>query len=107
MADHTHPHGNQCASASAPSCPTPSRRRWLGLLAALLAGAVVFAASVAWAPQGASPAEVRRGPKREAFLSGSERSVPILEDIAATLHRMDTRLAKIEKLLEQSAKERD
>lgn len=82
-------------------------RRWFTLLAALLAGTVAFVAGIAWAFQGATPADVRRGPQREAFLSGSERSVPILEDIAATLHQIDTRLARIEKLLEPSAEKHD
>ena len=100
---------NHAPSADRAAEPPDRRitRRWITLLAALLAGALVFMAGVAWAPQGAAPADVRRGPKREAFLAGSERSIPILEDIAATLHRIDTRLAHIEKLLEQSAERRN
>lgn len=88
-------------------CSAQTGRRWLTLLAALLAGSVAFVAGIAWAPQGATPADVRHGPQREAFLAGSERSVPILEDIAATLHQIDTRLARIEKLMESSAEKHD
>jgi len=102
MSEFRHGAGTKNGAGVAPAGNTKVRRLFAAL-AALLAGAMIFAAGVAWSPQGATPAEVHRGPKREAFLSGSERSIPILEDIAATLHRIDTRLAHIEKLLEQSA----
>ena len=40
--------------------------------------------------------EVRSGPPPTAFQSGGQLSVPILKEIAATLHQMDARLAKLE-----------
>jgi hypothetical protein len=40
--------------------------------------------------------EVRSGPPPTAFQSGSQLSVPILKEIASTLHQMDARLAKLE-----------
>ena len=42
-------------------------------------------------------ADVRETPPKEAFLAGGERAVPILQEISATLKRIDARLAKIEK----------
>lgn len=48
--------------------------------------------------QTAARAEVRRSPTPQAFLSGGERSLPILREISATLKQMDARLAKIEKV---------
>ncbi len=107
MSVHTPSRPGHRESSAAQSCSAPRSRRWIGLLLALVAGAVVFAAGVAWAPQGATPAEVRRGPQREAFLSGGERSVPILEEIAATVRRIDTRLAHLEKLMQQAAEKTD
>jgi hypothetical protein len=40
--------------------------------------------------------EVRTGPPPAAFQSGGQMSVPILKEIASTLHQMDARLAKLE-----------
>jgi hypothetical protein len=40
--------------------------------------------------------EVRTGPPPTSFQSGSQMSVPILKEIASTLHQMDARLAKLE-----------
>jgi hypothetical protein len=40
--------------------------------------------------------EVRGTPEPPAFQRGDQIAVPILRDIAATLHQMDTRLAKLE-----------
>lgn len=40
--------------------------------------------------------EVRTGPPPTSFKSGSQLSIPILKEIAATLHTMDARLAKLE-----------
>jgi hypothetical protein len=48
--------------------------------------------------QNSNPAhgEVRTGPPPTAFQSGGQLSVPILKEIAATLHQMDARLARLE-----------
>lgn len=42
-------------------------------------------------------AEVRQPPRREAFLSGSERSETVLKGMEAVLKRMDGRLERIER----------
>ncbi len=53
-----------------------------------------------WFPsQAAVTAEVRQGPRRAAFMAGSERAVPVLEEISATLKQIDARLARFEKIL--------
>lgn len=40
--------------------------------------------------------EVRTGAPPQAFQSGGQLSVPVLREIAATLHQIDARLAKLE-----------
>jgi hypothetical protein len=45
----------------------------------------------------ANGADSRRNSTQEAFLAGSERSIPILQEIAGTLKRIDTRLERLEK----------
>ena len=57
--------------------------------AGMLVGAGAFPPSEAWG-------EVRVTPPPKAFESGGLISVPILKEIAATLHTMDARLAKVE-----------
>jgi hypothetical protein len=59
------------------------------LCAGALAGAALPAAKVA---QG----EVRSGPPPQAFKSGGQLSVPVLQEIAATLRQIDARLARLE-----------
>ncbi|MCI0334349.1 MAG: hypothetical protein L0228_14120 [Planctomycetes bacterium] len=59
------------------------------LAAGMAAGAVLQFSNTAWG-------EVRTGPPPTAFQSGSQLSVPILKEIAATLHQMDGRLARLE-----------
>ena len=39
------------------------------------------------------------------FLSGSERSLPVLQEISATLKRIDERLVRLEKIAVQAAEE--
>ena len=46
-------------------------------------------------------AEVTKKEPRVAFLSGSERSEQILREISATLKSIDTRLARLEKVVHQ------
>jgi hypothetical protein len=55
----------------------------------ILVGAAAFPPSQAWG-------EVRVTPPPKAFESGGLIGVPILKEIAATLHTMDARLAKVE-----------
>jgi hypothetical protein len=40
--------------------------------------------------------EVRQGPPPQAFQSGGQMSVPVLKEIAATLHQIDGRIARLE-----------
>jgi hypothetical protein len=61
---------------------------------ALLVGGVVVGTSLESSNQALG--EVRTGPPPTAFQSGSQMSVPILKEIASTLHKMDARLAKLE-----------
>jgi hypothetical protein len=61
---------------------------------ALVAGGIVVGAAFESSNQ--AWGEVRTGPPPTAFQSGSQMSVPILKEIASTLHQMDARLAKLE-----------
>ncbi|MEZ6052684.1 MAG: hypothetical protein R3C02_15065 [Planctomycetaceae bacterium] len=46
-------------------------------------------------------ADVRETPRREAFQSGDERSVAILNEISSTLKRIDGRLERLERAIPQ------
>ncbi|HJQ80691.1 MAG TPA: hypothetical protein VJ828_12080 [Lacipirellulaceae bacterium] len=46
-------------------------------------------------------AEIRATPQPQSFQSGGQQSVPILKEIAATLHQMDSRLARLETLAQK------
>ena len=59
------------------------------LLAGLWAGSGTLPPSQAWG-------EVRIAPPPKAFETGGQISVPILKEMAATLHQMDARLARME-----------
>jgi len=59
------------------------------LCAGVLAGGALPAAKVAHG-------EVRTGPPPQAFKSGGQLSVPLLQEIAATLRQIDARLARLE-----------
>lgn len=69
----------------------------LGWLTVFLAGS--FLAGTCFQAQPASSSEVRKGTPRAHFLSGGERSVPILLEISDTLKRIDSRLARIEEAI--------
>ena len=47
-------------------------------------------------PRPAAEAGVRETTPKEHFLAGSERSLPVLQEISTTLKQIDSRLAKIE-----------
>jgi len=72
-----------------------------GLPALLIVGAVSLGALCGRPPAGQSrsSADVPAGH----FLSGSERSLPVLEEISATMKRIDERLARLEKIAMQAA----
>ncbi len=55
----------------------------------------------------ASLAGVREGVEQRRVPSGADREEPILRDIAKTLHRIDERLARLERLATQLQEERD
>ena len=67
----------------------------VGLLGAgLLIGAGTMPPSQAWG-------EVRVEPPPKSFETGGQMSIPVLKDIAATLHQMDARLARMETVAAQ------
>jgi hypothetical protein len=68
-------------------------RRWAASGVLLLAGVCVGTGM-----QNANTAhgEVRTAPPPAAFQSGGQMSVPVLKEIAATLHQIDGRLARLE-----------
>ena len=80
--------------------------RWNGFLAnsnmvrpAAIGAALLFAGMMMGsliAPPRAAWGEVRPTPPPQAFQSGDQISVPILRDIAATLHQIDGRLSRLE-----------
>lgn len=59
------------------------------MTAGMIAGTAVSISNVA---QG----EIRGTPPPQAFQSGGQLSVPLLKEIAATLHQIDARLARLE-----------
>ena len=63
-------------------------------VAGLLLGVGIAIGSLALEPT--VHAESRKIAPREHFKSGGEVSVPILKEIAATLHNIDSRLARVE-----------
>jgi len=82
---------------------TGRRLRRLAAVGIIVSGAYL-AGSLFRAPPEAN-ADVRRSPQRQAFLAGGERAVPILQDIAATLKRIDDRLARLEKTVAAAAEQ--
>ena len=74
-----------------------------GWLAAILLGS--FWAGTCFPPQPAATAEARKGATTQHFLSGSERSIPILQEISGTLKRIEARLSRIEQTVAAAAKQ--
>ena len=66
-----------------------------GLFGFLLVCAGVIAGA-AVAPSHEAQAEIRATPPPQAFQSGGQLSLPLLKEIAATLHQIDARLARLE-----------
>lgn len=69
----------------------------VGLL--LLGG---YCVGTAFHPETSARAWEGDTPPRQAFLAGSERALPILQDISKTLKQIDARLEKIEKAAAQA-----
>jgi len=77
----------------------------LGWLVVLLGA--TFWAGASLQPQPAVTAETRKSAKDDKpvrFLSGSERSLPILQEMSETLKRMEACLSRIEKIQASAAK---
>lgn len=71
------------------------------LVGLVLVCAGALAGSTAFPPMEAR-GEVRATPPPEAFKTGGQLSLPILRDIAATLHQMDARLSRLEVATKQA-----
>jgi hypothetical protein len=68
--------------------------------AGVIAGAAV-------APLHEAQAEIRTTPPPQAFQSGGQLSVPLLKEIAATLHQIDARLSRLETAAQKMQKSSD
>jgi hypothetical protein len=75
------------------------------LICAALLGAGWLIGSVATRPAPASAQVINAAPDQH-FLSGDQLSLPILQDIAATLHQMDARLSHLEVISDRLSIER-
>jgi hypothetical protein len=75
------------------------------LICATLLGAGWLIGSVATRPSLASAQVINAAPDQH-FLSGDQLSLPILQDIAATLHQMDARLTHLEAISDRLSIER-
>jgi len=64
------------------------------LAAALLTGGMLLGASLS--SPNVAHGEIRPTPQPQAFQSGGQLSVPVLKEIALTLHQIDARLARLE-----------
>ncbi|HEX2474091.1 MAG TPA: hypothetical protein VHK01_05070 [Lacipirellulaceae bacterium] len=64
----------------------------------LAAGAIAGAAMTSTRE---AHAEVRATPQPQAFQTGGQLSVPVLKEMAATLHQIDSRLARLEALAQK------
>jgi TolA-binding protein len=73
------------------------RQTIIGLLL-FAAGAIAGAAMTATRE---ARAEIGETPRPQALQSGGQQSIPVLKEIAATLHQMDSRLARLEALAQK------
>jgi hypothetical protein len=67
-------------------------RLFVGTL--LLVGGMTIGAAMS--TRNEAQGEVRTGPPPVAFQSGGQLSLPLLKEMAATLHQIDARLARLE-----------
>ena len=51
-------------------------------------------------------AEIRATPQPQSFQSGGQLSVPVLKEIAATLHQIEARLARLETVAQKMQPQR-
>lgn len=75
------------------------------LICATLLGAGWLIGSVATRPSPASAQVINAAPDQH-FMAGDQLSLPVLQDIAATLHQMDARLTHLEAISERITLER-
>jgi hypothetical protein len=75
------------------------------LICAALLGAGWLIGSVATRPSTASAQVINAAPDQH-FLNGDQLSLPILQDIAATLHQMDARLTHLEAISDRLSTDR-
>jgi len=66
-----------------------------------------FCVGTSLQPQPSAKAAVRKAAPKPHFLSGSERSLPILQEISQTLKRIDGHLAKIEEMVAAASQRQD
>jgi hypothetical protein len=91
------------------TCQEPQTRSLSPLRSVLiyagLLGAGYLIGSVATQPTTASAQVINSAPDQH-FMSGDQLSLPVIQDIAATLHQMDARLGRLELVAGQLAIER-
>jgi hypothetical protein len=75
------------------------------LICAGLLGAGYLIGAVATRPTTASAEVINSAPDQH-FMSGDQLSLPVIQDIATTLHQMDARLARLELVAGQLAIDR-
>ncbi len=81
------------------------RKRFTRSSAAWLASVLLaFALGAAMQPRPATTAEIQQPKSPERFLAGDERSIPVLQEIAATAKQIDARLERMEKWLDAQRK---
>ena len=66
---------------------------------ALVASGVVAGAALSTSNE--AHGEIRGTPPPQAFQSGGQLSVPVLKEMAATLHQIDARLARLEAIAQK------
>ncbi len=76
---------------------------WWRLACLTLLASAAYVVGVASRPTATAEAGVRQTTPKQHFLTGDQQSVPILQDIAATLKQIDARVAKIEKTVAEIA----
>jgi hypothetical protein len=68
----------------------------LGAALALVASGAMIGAGLSASNE--AQGEVRTTPPPQAFQSGGQLAVPVLKEMAATLHQIDARLARLESI---------
>lgn len=77
--------------------------RWVG---GVVLACIGLAAGAVLAPPRAASGEIQPAPVPPAFKAGDQLSLPILQDIANTLHQIDGRLARLEAVFKELSRPR-